>query len=233
MFSIIKTDLRNIARDPSLLIIFFVPVIMISLLHFGYPFLAGAWPEAVNYIPYGFALLCMIVAIMPGMAIAFVILDEKDNNVQDVLQILPVSFKLLTLMRMACIFLFGWIAAAMLLLLSGIETGNVFQIVCLSALSAMSAPIMAMVPAFFARNKIEGATITKLLTFLIILPLPAFLFPGIWKWFLVVFPAWWVFAAFENREFSSQFLFLIIVGISYQTLLFLGFSVWVFSRKQI
>lgn len=206
MYNIVKTDLKNILRDPSLIIMSLVPLVMFALLRWGYPALLGVWPDATNYKFLFLAMFCMVGAMMPGIAIAFAMLDEKDQNLQVVLQILPVSFKKITYYRMGVIYVFGFLTAILMLGFTQIQDHNIIQIILLSALTAATAPIMALIPAFFAANKIEGATLTKLLNFLIMIPIPAFLFPGIWSWFLMIFPAWWVYFAFENTENHSSFI---------------------------
>jgi fluoroquinolone transport system permease protein len=218
MITIIKTDLKNIMRDPSLLMICFVPFIILALLRWGYPPLRAIWPEAEIYSGLGLAMFCIVVAIMPGIAIAFAMLDEKDQNLQVVLQILPISYLRIIMYRTLVIATFGFLSALMLLFFSGIDSGTIFQKILLSLIASLSAPIMALIPAFFAQNKIEGATMTKLLNFLIMLPIPAFLFPGTWSWFMMIFPAWWVFFAFENTDSAALFSVAIACG----TLVHLG-----------
>jgi hypothetical protein len=150
-------------------------------------------------------MFCIVVAIMPGIAIAFAMLDEKDQNLQVVLQILPIPYLRIIMYRTLVIVTFGFLSALMLLFFSGIDSGTIFQKILLSLIASLSAPIMALIPAFFAQNKIEGATMTKLLNFLIMLPIPAFLFPGTWSWFMMIFPAWWVFFAFESIDSAVVF----------------------------
>jgi fluoroquinolone transport system permease protein len=217
MYSIIRTDIKNILRDPSLLLICFVPFLILALLRLGFPALQNVWPEADEYASLGLAMFCITVAIMPGIAVAFAMLDEKDNNLDTVLQILPVSYKKITWYRMGLIFGFGFISAMLLLIFSGIPSGNTVQKFLLAILTASSAPLMAIIPAFFAQNKIEGATYTKLLNFLIILPLPAFLFPGLWSWFMMIFPAWWIYFAFTGTDNNLIFILAIAGGIIVHT----------------
>lgn len=213
MIEIVRTDLKNILRDPSLVLICFVPFIMLALLYFGYPALLAAWPEAAQYSGLGLAMFCITGSVMPGLAIAFAMLDEKDHHLQQVLQILPVSFRRITLLRLTTTYLFGFLSALLILTFSGIKSYSLVQALLLSLLTAAIAPIMSIIPAFYASNKIEGATLSKLLNFLLILPLPAFLFPGIWSWFLMVIPSWWIYFAFENSSHPITFVLAVAGGL--------------------
>jgi len=231
MFALIRTDIKNILRDPSLFIICIVPFIMLAILRFGYPALWQNWPHIVIYIPYVLAMFCILVSAMPGFAIAFAILDEKDHNLQVVLHVLPISYSKITMIRIGVILLFGFLSSALLLFFSGIPAGDPFQILLLTVTSSLSAPIIALIPAFFARNKIEGATIIKMLNFLILLPLPGFLFPGWWTWLLAVFPTWWVYGAFKSIGNSFEFYSYIVGGFLFQTSVLWGVWMWVFRKK--
>lgn len=213
MIEILRTDLKNILRDPSLVIICFVPFIMLALLYFGYPPLLAVWPEAAQYSGLGLAMFCITGSVMPGMAIAFAMLDEKDHNLQQVLQILPVSFRHITLLRLMTTFLFGFLAALLMLTFSGIRSYTGVQILLLALLTAAIAPLMAIIPAFYASNKIEGATLSKLLNFLIIIPIPAFVFPGVWSWFMMMLPPWWIYFAFESAENPIRLMGAVAGGI--------------------
>jgi hypothetical protein len=228
---IVQTDLKNILRDPSLWIILLVPVLLLFLLRLGYPALLDVWPDASQYAQLGLAMFCITGSVMPGIALAFAMLDEKDHNVDVVLQIMPISYQKITFYRLVMIYVFGVFTALLLIGFTGIFEGNIFQMILLSGLVAATAPVMTLIPAFFASNKIEGATITKLLNFLIILPLPAFLFPGTWSWFMMVFPSWWIYKAFENTQDLSVFTMAILGGLIIHSAAIAGVYMHVFTRK--
>lgn len=217
--NIIKTDIRNILRDYSLLVIIFVPLIITALLRWGYPVLLSVVPAISEYSMLLLAMLCMISSIMPGMAISFVILDEKDNQLLPSLMILPVSLKKITWHRNLIIYMYGVIAAIITLSFSGIAEINSGRIIMLAFLAAAPAPVMAMVPAFFAANKIEGATLAKMLNFLIIFPLPAFIFTGWWTNLLMIFPSWWVYKAFSATGNLPVFLPILLTGLVFHLVL--------------
>ncbi|TVQ16722.1 MAG: hypothetical protein EA361_03680 [Bacteroidetes bacterium] len=231
MIEIVRTDLKNIIRDPSLVLICFVPFIMLALLYFGYPPLLSAWPEAAQYSGLGLAMFCITGSVMPGIAIAFAMLDEKDQHLQQVLQILPVSFRHITLLRLTITFLFGFVSALLMLTFSGIISYTITQTLLLAMLTAAIAPLMAIIPAFYASNKIEGATLSKLLNFLIMIPIPAFLFPGTWSWFMMIFPSWWIYFAFESVENPVRLVGAVAGGLIYLSVIMIVINKIIWPRK--
>jgi fluoroquinolone transport system permease protein len=211
--TIIQTDIKNILRDPSLLILLFVPLLIAAVLRWGYPILISEIPEISTYNMLVLALLSVSAAAMPGIAIAFAILDEKDNFLIDALRVLPVSFGDIIFYRNIAIYSFGSLAAFITISFSGISDGSIVQNIMLSFLAAAPAPLMALIPAFIAANKIEGATLAKAMNFIIVLPLPAFIFTGLWTWLLMIIPAWWIYQAFLNTANHIMFTVYFTAGI--------------------
>ncbi len=229
-FNIIITDIKNILRDPSLVMMLFVPFLITALLRWGYPYFLEAVPEATEYNMLVLAMLAMTSGAMPGIALAFAILDEKDNGLLPALMILPVSFRKIVLNRIWTISIYGTFAALITISFSGLSEASLVQNLLLSLLAASPAAAFGMVPAFFAANKIEGATLAKILNFLLVFPLPAFIFSGWWTSLLGVFPAWWVYSAFTSTTDPVKFLTAFGWGIAYHLLITIIVTRLIFSR---
>jgi len=226
-FILIKTDLKNIFRDPSLFMILIVPVIITALLYFGWPWLSNQWPIIVQYKPLILGAFCLISAAMPGMAISFVILDEKDENLIQTLHILPISFSLIIRLRMTIIFLFGVIASTMMLLVSGMISGNELKAPFLAILASAIAPMSACIPAFMAKNKIEGMTWAKMLNFIMVLPLPAFFIQGNLEYLFGIIPSYWIYKSFMLVDNNHFFIFFWSIGILYHAVLLFFTFKWI------
>jgi hypothetical protein len=217
-FQIAKTDLKNIFRDYAMVMMLFVPLLIMSLLRWAYPFFLEAVPEAAAYNMLLLCMLAMTSGSMPAMTIAFSILDEKDNGLLPVLMVLPVSFRRIILARIALITAYSAAATFIVISFSRLSDGSVYENFLLALLAAAPAVSLGLIPAFFAANKIEGATMAKVLNFFLIFPLPAFLFSGWWTNLLMVFPAWWVFQAFTATGESLVFYAAVVVGLAYHAL---------------
>jgi fluoroquinolone transport system permease protein len=228
--TIIKTDLQNILRDYSLLMLLILPLIITGLLRWGYPFVLESWPVLDEYSPLLLGMLAMTSAAMPGLAISFAILDERDNMLLPALRVLPVAFQKIIINRNLAIYIFGIFAAFITIVFSGIADKNVVRSFLLALLTAAPAPILALVPAFFAANKIEGATLAKILNFLLIFPLPAFIFSGWWTNLLMVLPSWWVYKAFMVTGELQIFLSVAGIGIIFHAAIILLIQKLIFTR---
>jgi fluoroquinolone transport system permease protein len=230
ILSIVRTDLKNILRDPALLMLCFAPLLMLAVLRFGYPALYAYWPEIATYRNLILALFCIVGSLMPGLAMAFAMLDEKDQDLQVVLQILPVSFPRITFYRVLVIYIFGFLTTLLFLNFSGISHFTILEQLLLAILTSATAPILAMIPAFLASNKIEGTTLSKMLNFLFMLPIPAFLFPGTWSWFMMILPPWWIYFSFENTQHPLIFLAGITGGLIIHAIILMALMRYIFYR---
>jgi fluoroquinolone transport system permease protein len=213
------------------MMLLFVPVMIAVLLRLGYPLVLSEWPLLTDYNMLLLALLGMSSAAMPGMALSFAILDERDNNLLPALMVLPVSLKVITINRNIMIFVYGTLAAFITIFFSGLAMAGIFQVILLSLLSAAPAPLLAMIPAFFAKNKIEGATIAKILNFLLVFPLPAFIYTGWWTNFLIILPSWWIYKAFVNTGNLPVFLTVMAAGLIFHLILILLLVKIIFGKS--
>lgn len=230
LFQIATTDLRTIFRDYAMVMMLFVPLIIVSLLRWGYPYFLDAVPAASDYNMLLLCMLAMTSGSMPAMTIAFTILDEKDNGLLPVLMILPVSFRRIIGSRILLITVYSAIAAFIVISFSRLSDGVVLENILLALLAAAPAVSLGLIPAFFADNKIEGATMAKVLNFLLVFPLPAFLFSGWWTDLLMVFPAWWVYRAFTAAGDPLIFFGAVVVGLAYHAVVTLFIVRTVFRK---
>jgi fluoroquinolone transport system permease protein len=213
--TILKIDIQNILRDYSLVVLLVLPLLITAILRWGYPFATAGWPVLEEYNSLLLGMLAMSSAAMPGLAISFAILDERDNMLFPALKVLPVPFQKIIINRNLTIYVFGIFAAFITIVFSGISGTNIILSFLLALLSAAPAPILALVPAFFAANKVEGATLAKILNFLLILPIPGFIFSGWWTNLLMIFPSWWIYKAFMVTDELQFFISTVGIGIIY------------------
>jgi fluoroquinolone transport system permease protein len=224
---IVKTDFKNIFRDPSLFMIVLAPLLIMVLLRFGWPLLTHAFPLMEEYRLMVLSGFCLIAAAMPGMAVGFVILDEKDENLLMPLHVLPLSFSNIILLRMGVIVAFGFVSGCLMILASGMAPDLNWEIPIMAITAAGIAPISALIPAFAAKNKIEGMTWAKLLNFLMVLPLPAFFIPPVWEWAFYLIPTFWIYKAFITSGDAPMLLFFSLVAVAYQLFLMVLTFSWI------
>lgn len=228
--TIIKSDLKNIFRDPSLIVIFIVPIFLIAILRILPPIYEPFFPVMIEYRPLILGTFGLLVSGLSGFLMAFVMLDEKDQQLFEVFRVMPFSFKKLILLRILSMFITGFILCFTVIKGAGLVSLNLTQVLVLSFLCALSGPANTMLIVSFANNKIEGATYFKLLNMFIMAPMVSVFIIGAAKYLLGVFPFFWVFQSFMNYQYPTAFYLHVGLGIL-SHLAYLAITFWMFFNK--
>lgn len=212
--SIISSDFKNLRRDPTLLLILFVPFLIVGLLRFGIPLLIEYVPSAADYYLEIVCFFALINAMFPGFIISFILLDEKDWNLFPAIKVTPVSLSGFLASRMVFMLIFSFLSSLMLLLFNNIYSISIVKAVQLSILCAMNIPIFILLITGTAKNKIEGLTIMKIANITLIIPIAIFFFESSWEYIFGIFPAFWIYAF---MDYQGNQLMLFITGTIYLT----------------
>ena len=228
--TIVKTDFKNIFRDPSLIMIFVVPALLVPMLRYIPPLIESYFPVVYEYRPLILGTFCLTVSALASFLLTFVMLDEKDQELFQVFRVLPFTFPKLTLLRIMTMLVTGFVFCLVLIVGSGLVTLSIQQILILSLLSSLSGPGNALLIVSIANNKIEGATYFKLLNMFIMAPLAGMFIAGPMKYLLGIIPFFWVFISFMN--YDSLALFYLYSGIGFVShMMYLGITFRLFLRK--
>jgi hypothetical protein len=193
-FSVIEGDFKNIRRDPTLSMLLFVPVIMLAVVRYLVPVVNNYIPGTERYYPVILAVFTLLTASFPGFIIAFIILDEKDQNLLPVIRITPVSISGFLLARLGYMSVLSLFSSCLLLLFNGLKEFTCWQILQLSVLSLLNAPVILLLMSAIAKNKIEGMTFIKAANVLLIIPVLIMFTNNVFVNILALLPAYWVYA---------------------------------------
>jgi fluoroquinolone transport system permease protein len=145
--------------------------------------------------------LCMQTAIMMGFISAFILLEEKDQNILPVLRILPISARFFILYRLGFSVVTSFLTAYTMLLLSDFPP---FFALFLALQYGLVSALIVLFVATFAQNKIEGMALFKGLDLLLLLPLVSFFVPSFWGYFFAVLPMYFTFHWYESLYHHAQ-----------------------------
>src|SRR5687767_10232893 len=138
-------DLRRIFRDKTLLLFLFTPVFLILFVRFFVPYLTNLYPVVADYHAYIMMFASAQTAIMFGFISSFIILDEKDENVLQVIRILPITSAYFIFFRLIFAALFSFGGAFAMMLLSGISFPGYTHAFFLSLQYALTAPFITLI----------------------------------------------------------------------------------------
>jgi hypothetical protein len=214
--NVLKADTKNILRDSSLIMMLFVPFIFVPLVRFGGAAIIKYFPLTGEYVGMCIILLGATVAVFPAFVMGFVMMDEKDGGINQVLRILPFSLNRLIGLRVGSMMMLGFFNSMFFFSLNGHVDMGIIQMVVLSVNAALFAPISAFLMLCISANKIEAAAVLKGISFVTFFAFLQFFIPNGYKYFLSAIPAFWVYRAFETIDQGWYFTLFNFIGITQQ-----------------
>ncbi|GAA4403992.1 hypothetical protein GCM10023187_20620 [Nibrella viscosa] len=213
------TDFRSIFRG-----ILAFPFVCFIIVRWGIPLIIEQFPILIPYQPVILMWGCLQSATMFGFIYGFLLLEEKEENVWQVIRVLPVSGLTLTFSRL----LVGLLVSA-LVNFTLIHWGHIVQLSTVTELLlalqfGLGAPLIALWLGAMAQNRIEGLAQMKILNLLLISPgLIYFIYhPAAHLTGLV--PTYWSFRSMETGVASTgtglagPFLLYYSLGCSFYAL---------------
>jgi hypothetical protein len=228
--NVLRADTKNIFRDNSLVLMLFVPFIFIPLVRYGGKVLMVFFPEVMEYAPMTVMLFGAMIAVFPAFVIGFVMMDEKDGGLNQVLRILPFHLYKLIGLRVALMTSIGLINATLFFALNGIVSFPFIKMIMLSINVSLFAPITAFIMLCISANKIEAAAVLKGISFVTFFAFLQFFIPNGYKYFLSPIPTFWAYRAFEVMEKEMLFMLFCSIGIFIQ-LVYLMILWKIFEKK--
>ena len=223
-------DIKNTKRDPTLMVLMFLPLIIIGAVRYGLPVLSEFLPDIVNYNYVIVAFFCILVSAFPAFVVSFIMLSEKDEKLIPAFLVTPIRSYGYLLSRTLFILLFGFLNSLLLLLLNGLVQFKWDSLFIVSLMSALTAPGIVFFTVAFARNKIEGVTLMKLMNVSLVLPVLSLFLNHSVRWLLGVFPAFWVFQAVDYSFKEKETGWLYLTGLMF-LLFFNLFTIRIARRR--
>ena len=223
-------DFRVVFRDPLLRIFLFLPLLIVAVVVWLVPIIFAAFPAIRDYDCVILMGACMQGSTMFGFINGFVFLEEKDENVFAALRVMPVTATVLLSVRMALgVTVAGLVNIAIISLTDWVIMAP-FQTVLLAFQYALLAPLLTLLLATFAQNKVEGLAHFKVYSFLANLPILIYFLDHSALHALAVIPTYWSFRSVEAAQEESSFFLFCAIGTLYY-LVGLGMLIRFFERR--
>ena len=225
-----RQEFRHIARDQMLLVFLFAPLLLYAFVRWAVPALEHAFPPIVEYYPYISMFGAMQTSILMGFISAFILLEEKDEQVIQALRILPLRASTFLLYRLSGATLLATCGAWLIIRWGGLVMVGGWQSLLLALQFGLLAPLISLVVSTFARNKIEGLAYFKILDLVILTPILTFFFPGWVTWVLALVPFYWSFHAYDAAIRGAYFISWFGAGLVVYAIAMIMLGYW-FKKK--
>lgn len=220
ILSLLRSDMKNILRDPILAFVILTPFIAALASRWGLPYLTDLLETHLSFDLTAYyvliaSILIMTTPMMFGFVTGFLLLDERDEQILNFIAITPLSKKGYLLYRFTFPLAASFVLSIIVLLISNLVQFELFKIIPISFLAALQAPMLALILAAFASNKVEGLALFKGVNMMYAVgPVGGYLISAKWHLLLGVFPPYWVTRAFmASYQNPVQYSLYIICGL--------------------
>ncbi|HSJ68377.1 MAG TPA: hypothetical protein VK921_11900 [Anditalea sp.] len=232
--TLVRMDIKQIWLDATMRSFIMIPFILIIFVRFFVPYLTDIYPFVAEYHHLIMMGAAIQTAVMFGFITSFIILEEKDENVLQVIRILPISSFYFILYRMTFTFFISMLGALATISLGGLSYPGINSAILLSIQYGLAAPLIALTIITFAQNKIEGMAYFKAINLILLLPLASFFIKGDFRYIFSLIPSYWTYTLFVQSYQELTVLLYFAIGLavygSYLTLLYFQFRKRVFDR---
>jgi fluoroquinolone transport system permease protein len=229
--NILKYDFLQIRKDPMLMLSSVVPIIIWTLVKYGFPQLQSIilanWEFDISKFYFQTVVFFLpLIPMMFGMVYGFMLLDERDEGIITAISVTPFGKLGYLKLRMFLPTLISFIVIILFsVFLNVLEIISFWRLIVLSALLSLNAPIMLLFLGAFAGNKVEGMAISKGFGLLLAAIVIDFIVPSPYNWISVYSPLVWIEKAFFSQNINLFLLYGIIAAISHLFLL------WILNRR--
>jgi hypothetical protein len=193
--TLLVSEAKSTVRDEILLIITCVPIFLSLLVRFGEPPLRILLIEYVDLSRHHLTILAVLASMTPimfGWLIGFKLLDDRDEHTLSAIAVTPLTKQGYIIYRTVLVLALSAFLNTTLLPLTGLTGITLGRLIPISIMAAFEAPIMALVLAAFAGNKVEGLAVAKFMGIFSAVPVLPLYIDSPFVYIAGIIPFFWV-----------------------------------------
>ncbi|WP_100329996.1 ABC transporter permease [Bacillus xiapuensis] len=222
--SLLRSDAKQLYRDPMFALIFLTPCLLILFSRFGIPLIGDKlqlyfdW-DWMHYRSLIISFFMLLIPLMNGIMTGFIMLDERDESIISYLSVTPLTKRGYFYYRLAIPMVFTLLGSTLFFLFSSIDSPHIAVVILLVPMLMLSSAIITLLQAAFAANKIEGLALSKGIGLIVFAPFIAYFLPLPWQIFASLLPMFWPAKLYlMGMENPWTFILLWTAGIAYHLL---------------
>lgn len=233
VISLLGGDLRNIYRDPMMILMVVLPFIIAVTMRLFVPWITELAEGTVDIAPYHRLILSVLPIMTPlvvGWLVGFLLLDDRDEAVLLVISVTPLGKRGFLFYRLAAPIILALPMTYAAVAVASLAPVDALRLLPVALMASLEAPIAALTLAAFASNKVEGLALAKGLSMASLAPLGVELLSSTWQIPLWILPPYWAARAFLADGSGLTYWLPVGVGIAVH-LAWLFFLLRRFDRK--
>lgn len=213
----IKNDFMQIFRNPIMVLFFALPVILPALFKAMIVFLVPYLQTFLTFdiVPYHSYILAAAMTFAPlslGIVTGFMMLDEKDGRIYELMRVTPLGSAGYLLNRMIFSMTMSFICTFIVYFVINIYPIPLLTLILIALLMSLLSVVIALILFLIATDKVKGLTYAKGLNLFSLFTLVDLL--GL-KWLSVVshgMPTYWVTKIVQNPSNAVNILLAFVVS---------------------
>jgi len=230
--TLFKNDIKQILRDPIMTLLLVAPLLLIIVFKilevFLIPFLAQKTGfDVMPYALYVFSFILLMNSGMLGIVTGFMMLDERDGNIAQLLEITPLGRNGYLVNRLSFASILSIVYCLVSFAVFSLVDLPFYSVMLLCLLSAIYTTIIGLLIYSGADDKVKGLTFAKGLNTLVLFAFTD-LFALNWLTFISwFFPPYWITMMIKSPDsFFVNFLALTIHVV------WLGVLIFRYGRRE-
>ena len=231
-------DLKNIIRDKFLVYATIIlPLALIIVCRLIFPWIAEEVPWIKAYYLTFFFMFIIMIPMIYGFITAFLIMDERDEDLLTVLRVMPISRNSYLLYRMFFMSVFSFIYLLVFPFLSGLleEIPNsqfsYIPYIPIAVLLALFTPMIALMGNVLAKNKIQTFAIFKISGTIFFIPIFGIFMTDNIRYVFGLIPNFWTFECIKILKNTGELDYLPLgIGFAFHIGI-LAVLFYIFNKK--
>ncbi|MBF8982043.1 ABC transporter permease [Lutibacter sp. B2] len=190
--SFLSSEFKKLTRDPLMAFMVFYPVLFGIIGRFIIPWIADASGFNINmFTDLILVILTLMTPQIYGALIGFSILDDRDDHILTAIKVTPLGIHKFLSFRLITVFILSFCACAYVMWFSDIGNLTFYNILSISFLASLAAPMTGLFINILSKNKIEGFAVMKGTGIILIFPIIALFFIDKKELFFSFAPGFW------------------------------------------
>lgn len=220
----LKSDLKQIIREPIIFILYLAPLLLfffvLIALHY-LPLYIDQYFNILDYSSYILAGTLSLTSGLLGIATGFMMIDDKDGKIYELMQITPLGRKGYLLNRLLIPCIMSILYASIFIYF--IHTLSLVQSICLIIMSFIQSSLFAIALFHLADDQVKGLTYAKGLNIIIIFAFTKLIDNDFISILALILPTYWLTEAIQFNIFNTLSIALMI-HITWLSVFFYSFT---------
>src|SRR6056297_2963782 len=214
----LKSDLKHMIREPIIGLMFFVPIIISIVFKLADLYLVPVIEMNFSvdigfYYIYILSAIFVISADMIGVVIGFMMLDDKDGHILELISVTPLGKSGYLINRLGFMALFTFIFTFVSYFILDMVRIPIFTLIFIALMLSILSACIGLLLSSLASDKVKGLTYAKGLNFIIIFCFADLIDVEYIRVVSAIFPTYWVSSIIENFNEAVPYIFGLITTL--------------------